>query len=154
MHDLLTNHTYPVPLLALVPSQVATCSSSTTMPWPISLPSRSNTLAAPSEAAASATSTTTPLISAAQGSVSTSITATSPAGHLPSLPRLVLPAESVARPVSRWLGPLRKRYPQHHLYRGVKYWQNGFEEIQFIVDNFVDWRDKPEVISLVNECVL
>ena len=80
--------------------------------------------------------------------------ATSPAGHLPSLSMLVLPADSVAHPVSRWLGSLRKRYPQHHLYRGVKYWKNGFEEIQFIVDNFVDWRDKPEVISLVNECVL
>ncbi len=128
------------------------------MPPNISLlPSRrgTNTLEAPPHIAASVTSTgtTTPLVSAVQSAspVAASSSAVSDLETLATARKLILPASSVARPVSRWLGPFRRRYPQHHIYQGVQYWEKGFNDIQFVVDNFVDWREKDIVSALVDD---
>ncbi|TFK92755.1 hypothetical protein K466DRAFT_659090 [Polyporus arcularius HHB13444] len=128
------------------------------MPRNISLlPSRrgTNTLEASPHIAASVTSTgtTTPLVSAVQSAspVAASSSAVSDLETLATARKLILPASSVARPVSRWLGPFRRRYPQHHIYQGVQYWEKGFSDIQFVVENFVDWREKDIVSALVDD---
>ncbi len=123
------------------------------MPRRISLlSSRASTQQAPSEIAPSVSSTTTPLISAAQ--IEPTVATINPQDSFETVQKVVLSASSVARPVSRWLGPLRRRYPQHHIYRGLKYWEKGFADIQSVVENFVDWRDKKEVVELVQSSAM
>ncbi|RDX54896.1 hypothetical protein OH76DRAFT_847438 [Lentinus brumalis] len=136
------------------PSVVASCCL---FPFPMPrrislLSSRASTQQAPSEIAPSASSTTTPLISAAQ--IEPTVATINPQDSFETVQKVVLSASSVARPVSRWLGPLRGRYPQHHIYRGLKYWEKGFADIQFVVENFVDWRDKKEVVELVQSSAI
>ncbi len=114
-----------------------------------SLPPRSRTHPPP-ERAASTTSSTTPLVPVPQRAASAP-TANTNEKEAP-WPTKILPADCVVRPVSRWWGPLRKNFPQHHLYQGVKYWEKGFADIKFVVENYVDWRERPEIIHLVEEC--
>lgn len=53
------------------------------------------------------------------------------------------------RPVSRWWGPLWRIFPQYQIYLGAKYWEQGFNDLKFVIENYVDWRDKPEMMHLV-----
>ncbi|KAI0779506.1 hypothetical protein C8Q74DRAFT_1259375 [Fomes fomentarius] len=50
----------------------------------------------------------------------------------------------------RWLPPpFRRRYGKYHLYRGFQYYQDGFNDVYYILDEHVEWRTKPIMQELL-----
>lgn len=50
----------------------------------------------------------------------------------------------------RWLPPpFRRHYGKYHLYRGFQYYQDGFNDVYYILDEHVDWRKKEVMQDLL-----